>query len=153
MNIYVGTAGFSYPDWKGIVYPPNVKKLFGHELTYMARYLDLCEINSSFYGPLKPKDAKAWCRHVAEVNRDFLFTAKLTRVFTHAENAKTTSTSANTIKYKPEDVSEAKEGFDSLMEAGRLGAVVIQFPISFKFREQKKTPSHSTAIGIICSTF
>jgi uncharacterized protein YecE (DUF72 family) len=137
-KIYIGTAGFSYPDWRGVVYPANVKKLFGHELVYLARYFDLCEINTSFYGPLKPKDAIAWCGHVTGVNPDFQFTAKLTRVFTHAANANTTSTSVDTIQYTPKDIADAKAGFDPLMAAGRLGAIVVQFPISFKLKDKQK---------------
>jgi uncharacterized protein YecE (DUF72 family) len=133
--ILVGTAGFQYPDWKGIVYPADVKKRYGHELAFLAQYFDCAEINTSFYGPLKPASAKAWCGYVSPVNRNFQFTAKLTQVFTHAPNAKTTSSSANTIKYTKKDVAEAKAGFEPLQNAGRLGAVIAQFPISFKFRQ------------------
>ena len=136
--LYCGTAGFQYPDWKGIVYPADVKKRYGHELKFLAEYFDLCEINTSFYGPLKPQSAKSWCDYVSQVNPDFQFTAKLTQVFTHAPEAKTTSSSAATIKYTKKDIEEAKAGFAPLQEAGRLGAVILQFPISFKFREAKK---------------
>jgi uncharacterized protein YecE (DUF72 family) len=79
--ILFGTSGFQYPDWKGIVYPADVKKRYGHELAYIAQYFDCCEINTSFYGPLKPNSAKSWCEWVAPVNPDFQFTAKLTQVF------------------------------------------------------------------------
>lgn len=133
--ILFGTSGFQYPDWKGIVYPADVKKRYGHELVYIAQYFDCCEINTSFYGPLKPQSAKAWCDYVAGVNPDFQFTAKLTRVFTHAPDAKETSSSVETIRYTPKDVDEAKTGFAPLVNAGRLGAVVVQFPISFKFKK------------------
>jgi uncharacterized protein YecE (DUF72 family) len=133
-NILFGTAGFQYPDWKGIVYPADVKKRYGHELVCIAEYFDCCEINTSFYGPLKPQSAKTWCDYVAAVNPDFQFTAKLTKVFTHAPEARTTSSSVETIKYSQKDVDEAKAGFAPLMDACRLGAVIAQFPISFKFK-------------------
>jgi uncharacterized protein YecE (DUF72 family) len=71
------------------------------------------------------------------VNPKFQFTAKLTQVFTHAPEAKTTSSSAATIQYTNKDVDEAKAGFAPLRDSGRLGAVIAQFPISFKFREGK----------------
>jgi len=119
------------------VYPADVKKRYGHELAYLAQYLDCAEINTSFYGPLKPASAKAWCDYVSPVNPNFQFTAKLTQVFTHAPNAKTTSSSANTIKYTKKDVAEAKAGFEPLQAAGRLGALIAQFPISFKFRQRE----------------
>ncbi len=136
-KLYIGAAGFQYPDWKGIVYPADVKKKYGHELSFLARYFDLCEINTSFYGPLKPQSAKSWCDYVSQVNPDFQFTAKLTQVFTHAPTPKTTSSSVKTIRYTQKDVDEARAGFAPLQEAGRLGAVILQFPISFKFREGK----------------
>ncbi len=134
-HILFGTAGFQYPDWKGIVYPADVKKRYGHELVYIAEYFDCCEINTSFYGPLKPNSAKSWCDWVAAVNPGFQFTAKLTQVFTHAPDARKTSSSVETIKYTQKDVDEAKAGFAPLMGAGRLGAVIAQFPISFKFKK------------------
>jgi len=143
--ILFGTSGFQYPDWKGIVYPADVKKRYGHELAYIAQYFDCCEINTSFYGPLKPQSAKSWCDWVAPVNPGFQFTAKLTQVFTHAPDSKHTSSSAETIKYTQKDVAEAKAGFLPLMECGRLGAVIAQFPISFKFR--KKTRNKAAEPG------
>lgn len=139
-KLLFGTAGFQYPDWKGIVYPADVKKKYGHELRFMARYFDLCEINTSFYGPLKPQSAKNWCDYVAEENPDFQFTAKLTQVFTHAPDAKSTSSSAETIKYTKKDVDEAKAGFAPLQDADRLGALILQFPISFKFQDKNSEP-------------
>ncbi len=119
----------------------------GLEGTFLARYFDCCEINTSFYGPLKPASAKSWCDHVAGVNSAFAFTAKLTQVFTHAPAAKTTSSSAATIKYSQKDVDEAKAGFEPLLHAGRLGAVIAQFPISFKFKEKKRSGEPETLHG------
>jgi uncharacterized protein YecE (DUF72 family) len=135
VNILVGTAGFSYPDWKGIVYPNDLKKRKIHELEYLAQFFECCEINNSFYRPLDPKIARRWCDYVAPVNERFQFTAKLTQVFTHAPLAKTTSSSAETIKYTHQDVEEAKAGFDPLMNAARLATVLLQFAISYKYNE------------------
>ncbi|HJX83161.1 MAG TPA: DUF72 domain-containing protein [Candidatus Angelobacter sp.] len=134
-KILVGTAGFSYPDWKGIVYPLDLKKRKIHELEYLAQFFECCEINNSFYRPLDPKIAKRWCDYVAPVNERFQFTAKLTNVFTHAPQARTTSSSAETIKYTHQDVEDAKAGFDPLMHAGKLATVLLQFPISYKYTE------------------
>ena len=60
-RIYVGTAGWSYKDWEGIVYPAQIKKS-QHPVEYMARYFDMLEINTSFYGHIKPEWGKLWCR-------------------------------------------------------------------------------------------
>jgi uncharacterized protein YecE (DUF72 family) len=134
-SIYVGTAGFSYPDWKGIVYPRDLKKRKLHELEYLAEFFDCCEINSSYYRHLDPKISAKWCDYVARVNPGFLFTVKLHKNFTHAPNAKQTSTSAETLKFTRQDVDDAKAGIAPFVEASRLGAVLVQFPISFRHTE------------------
>jgi len=41
-SILFGTSGFQYPDWKGIVYPSDVKKRYEHELACIAEYFDCC---------------------------------------------------------------------------------------------------------------
>ena len=83
-DIRIGTAGWSYKDWDGIFYPSGMSHRKQHPLEYLARFFDTTEINTSFYGPLKPEWAKLWCRKVAAVNENFLFTAKLYRAFTHS---------------------------------------------------------------------
>ncbi|MGA9646180.1 MAG: DUF72 domain-containing protein, partial [Candidatus Korobacteraceae bacterium] len=82
-KIYVGTAGWSYKDWEGIVYPAQIKKSL-HPVEYLARYLDVIEINTSFYGHIKPEWGKLWCRKSRAVNSEFMFTAKLNKAFTHS---------------------------------------------------------------------
>src|ERR1043166_9720376 len=77
---YIGTAGWSYPHWNGVVYPKNYA---GHPLELLSAYLDLVEINSSFYQFLKPELVRLWIKKV-EDNPRFLFTAKLHQKFTHA---------------------------------------------------------------------
>ena len=130
-QIYVGTAGWSYKDWEGIVYPAQIKKS-QHPVEYMARYFDVLEINTSFYGHIKPEWGKLWCRMARGVNPQFLFTAKLNRAFTHSPIAVLESTSAETIRATAEDEQLAKEGFASVAAENMLGAVLAQFPISFK---------------------
>jgi len=131
-DIHVGTAGWSYKDWEGIFYPPGLDRRKVHPLEYLARFFDTTEINTSFYGPLKPELAKLWCRKVAAVNPAFLFTAKLYRAFTHSPIAVMEPTSAATIRPTDEDEIRTREGLDALANAGKLGALLIQFPVSFK---------------------
>ena len=131
-QIRVGTAGWSYKDWDGIFYPPGMRHRKLHPLEYLARFFDTTEINTSFYGPLKPELAKLWCRRVAAVNPGFLFTAKLYRAFTHSPLAVMEPTSAATIRPTDQDEARTREGLDALAAEGRLGALLIQFPVSFK---------------------
>jgi len=130
-QIYVGTAGWSYKDWEGIVYPAQIKKS-QHPVEYMARYVDVLEINTSFYGHIKPEWGKLWCRMARAVNPQFLFTAKLNRTFTHSPIAVLESTSSETIRASEEDERLAKDGLASVAAENMLGAVLAQFPISFK---------------------
>ena len=103
-----------------------------HPLEYLALFFDTTEINTSFYGPIKPEWAKLWCRKVAAVNKRFLFTAKLYRAFTHSPIAVMEPTSAATIRPTDEDEIRTREGLDAIASEGKLGALLIQFPVSFK---------------------
>jgi len=123
-RILVGPAGWSYSDWKGIVYPSRRARGF-HEATYLAQYFDTIEINTSFYNPLRVEHATQWLERVA-ANTRFLFTAKLWQKFTLEEGA----TSA--------DEKIVRAGFDVLHDAGRLGAVLLQFPFSFHNRPENQ---------------
>jgi uncharacterized protein YecE (DUF72 family) len=131
-DVRIGTAGWSYKDWDGVFYPPGMQRRKQHPLEYLARFFDTTEINTSFYGPLKPELAKLWCRKVEAVNKNFLFTAKLYRAFTHSPMSLLEPTSAASIRPTDEDESRTREGLDALASEGRLGALLIQFPVSFK---------------------
>jgi uncharacterized protein YecE (DUF72 family) len=131
-QIRVGTAGWSYKDWEGVFYPPGMTRRKQHPLEYLAQCFDMVEVNTSFYGHIKPELAKLWARRVEAVNPKFVFTAKLHRSFTHSPLAVMEPTSAATIRPSPQDESLAREGLDALASTGKLGALLIQFPVSFK---------------------
>ena len=131
MAILIGPAGWSYKDWDGIVYPPGLKRS-QHPAEYLAQFFDLIEINTSFYSPVKPEHAKLWCRKVGEANPGFKFTAKLYKSFTHAPGGVVQSTSAATLDPPDQDEDQVREGFDVIAAEGKLGAVLVQFPISFR---------------------
>lgn len=116
-ELRIGPAGWSYPDWQGIVYPSPRPANF-HEPEFLARYFDTVEINTSFYQPLQPKLAEHWINQI-EANQNFQFTAKVWQKLTHETDA------------TAEDVRSVRGGFDILRDAGRLGAVLLQFPFSF----------------------
>jgi uncharacterized protein YecE (DUF72 family) len=99
------------------VYPSRRPKGF-HEAAYLADFFDTIEINTSFYQPLRPDHAAHWLERVA-ANPAFLFTAKLWQKFTHDPSA--------TLQ----DERAVRAGFDVLQKAGKLGAVLLQFPFSF----------------------
>jgi uncharacterized protein YecE (DUF72 family) len=131
MNIFVGTAGFSYKDWEGVVYPADLKKRKIHPLEYLAQFFDCCEINTSFYGHIRPNVGKSWCEKTAAVNPNFQFTAKLFQGFTHVPRG-AESPSPFQLTVSPKEEGLAREGLDSIASEGHLGAVLVQFPVSFK---------------------
>lgn len=117
-RIHVGPAGWSYDDWNGVVYPTNRPAGF-HEAEYLARYVPVIEINTSFYRPLRPELSRVWARKL-EGRDDFRFTAKLYRGFTHEG------------RLERRDAQRFAEGLEPLIDAGKLGCVLMQFPWSFK---------------------
>jgi len=120
----VGTAGWSYPHWNGLIYPKTHAPGF-HPLELLSRHLNVVEINSSFYQPLKPEVVKLWIRKV-ERNLDFLFTAKLHQQYTHKR------------LIVDSDVATFKEGLWPMLRAKKLGALLMQFPWSFRFTKENR---------------
>ena len=133
-RILVGPAGWSYDDWNGMVYPSRRPRGF-HEAAYLAEFFDTIEVNTSFYQPLRPQLAAQWIERVA-ANPRFLFTAKLWQKFTH-EGGTTAADEALVL-----------QGFDVLHQAGKLGAVLLQFPFSFH-----RTPENTARLGKILAAF
>ena len=117
-SVRVGVAGWSYPDWEGIVYPASQPPRFD-PLAFLVGFFDAIEINSTFYRPATRSTTASWVRR-SESNADFRFTVKLYRSFTHERSP------------SPDDVKAVKDGLSPLVQAGRLGAVLLQFPWSFK---------------------
>ena len=134
-TLRIGPAGWSYPDWSGYVYPPKKPRGF-HEAAYLAEFFDTIEINTSFYQPLRPDSAKNWIDLVSG-NPRFVFTAKLWQRFTH-DIASATSGATS------EDERAVRAGFDVLRVAGKLGAVLLQFP--FSFHRTRETMAYLSAV-------
>jgi uncharacterized protein YecE (DUF72 family) len=129
-RLRVGPAGWSYSDWSGYVYPARRPKGF-HEAAYLAEFFDTIEINTSFYQPLRPDHAALWLERVS-ANPSFVFTAKMWQRFTHDPSA------------TADEERAVREGFDVLRQAGKLGAVLVQFP--FSFHRTPESVSHLTAV-------
>ncbi len=124
-KIRIGPAGWSYKDWEGVVYPKKPGAKFD-PLAYLARFFDTIEINSSFYRPPTASTTKSWAGRVVD-NPNFTFTAKLHRVFTHERGQATR-----------EDEKSFREGIEPLADSGKLGALLIQFPWSFKNTDEER---------------
>jgi uncharacterized protein YecE (DUF72 family) len=126
-NIFIGTSGWSYPKgegtWTGHFYPAG--KI--NELEYYSQFFNTVEINSSFYRPPSPAFAENWVKRTPD---GFLFTVKLWQKFTHPKMYKEATGEEAAISQ--EDVDLFKRGIGPLVKAGKLGAVLAQFPPSFR---------------------
>ena len=120
-QVLVGVSGWSYPDWEGTVYPKRSTRGFD-ALAFMAEHFDAVEINSSFYRTPAPRAAADWAARVAS-KPEFRFSAKLHQRFTHQRDEAWTS----------EDAEQFRQAMAPLVDAGRLGAVLVQFPWSFRY--------------------
>ena len=113
-TIRFGVAGWSYPDWAGKVYPRGVRNM----LAYLAEYVDLIEINSTFYRIPDAEQARRWARTV-ERRPGFSFSAKLHQDVTHRGMLET------------RDIRLFHAGLAPLAEAGRLRHLLAQFRHDF----------------------
>jgi uncharacterized protein YecE (DUF72 family) len=116
--IYVGTCGYGYKDWIGSFYPAKIKS--AEMLPYYARRFRAVEIDSSYYGV--PTAATISAMN-ARTPGDFRFSFKAPRSVTH-----------------PDDIGAAmhddglimRERLEPLRAAGKLAAVLLQFPNAFR---------------------
>lgn len=123
-TLKIGTAGWSYPHWNGVVYPASYPPGF-HPLQLLAKSFDAVEINSSFYAHLKPEVVKLWMKKT-EANPRFQFTAKMHQRFTHHRIL------------QDGDVASFKDGLLPILKANKLGALLMQFPWSFRFTQENR---------------
>jgi uncharacterized protein YecE (DUF72 family) len=136
--IRIGTSGWNYPTgqgtWNGIFYPEGVpkkrsKKSGGFDdLAFYAEHFDTVEVNSSFYGVPAVQTTKGWA---ARTPADFEFSLKLYQKFTHPEMF-LKATGRDPADLDRTDVDAFRAAIDPLAEAGKLGALLAQFPASFK---------------------
>lgn len=104
-----GVAGWSYEDWKGVVYPRNCKDT----LRAVAERVGLVEINSTFYAVPSAKNCASWVDRTADLGT--LFTAKLPREFTHER------------RWDGALVAATVAGFAPLLASGRCRGLLAQF--------------------------
>ena len=154
-NVRVGTSGWNYPTgrgtWNGVFYPPRRgrAKTFD-ELAYYAEHFDTVEVNSTFYGQPRADVTRAWADRTPP---GFEFSVKLYQKFTHPEDVQGAARSARCTgerawlgglrdersdaldelaRPNDADLDEFRRGIEPLATAGKLGALLAQFPPSFK---------------------
>jgi uncharacterized protein YecE (DUF72 family) len=78
MNIFVGTSGYNYKEWKGNFYPEDLsdKKM----LHYYSEHFNTVEINNTFYRMPKKQVLENW---MTQVPKNFKFIIKAPKRITH----------------------------------------------------------------------
>jgi uncharacterized protein YecE (DUF72 family) len=137
----IGTAGWSYPSspsgsgaWTGVVYPARQGQRWRggkfDELSYYAERFDTVEVNSSFYRTPTPDVTRKW---LARTPPGFEFSFKLYRGFTHLSTKPAAGKGWTPVAAATRaDADAVRAALDPVAEAGKLGAVLAQFPASFK---------------------
>jgi uncharacterized protein YecE (DUF72 family) len=145
-ELRIGTSGWNYPSgkgtWNGVFYPRRKgRKSAGSgfdELAFYAERFNTVEINSTFYGPPRDTVSRGWAERTPE---GFEFSLKLYQKFTHPGMYKASRLSdvpgtAEELdalaRVNRVDVDEFRAGIEPLANAGKLGALLAQFPASFK---------------------
>jgi len=146
-EVRVGTSGWNYPTgkgtWNGLFYPATRSKKAGtdqfDELAFYSEHFNTVEVNSTFYGQPRPEVTRGWASRTPSA---FDFSLKLYQKFTHPKMFKDAA-----LKRAPgaggplldllaqvtqSDIDEFRAGIDPLASAGKLGALLAQFPPSFK---------------------
>ena len=147
MALRIGTSGWNYPSgkgtWNGLFYPASRSKRAGtkdfDELRFYAEHFDTVEVNSTFYGQPQARVTKDW---VARTPPGFEFSLKLYQKFTHPKMFRSAALERAPGSEGPlldllaqvteSDLDDFRSGIEPLASAGRLGALLAQFPASFK---------------------
>ena len=146
-DLRIGTSGWSYPSgrgtWNGIFYPPSRGRAKGFdELSFYAEHFNTVEVNSTFYGQPRAAVSRTWADRTPA---GFEFSIKLYQKFTHPKMFKDAFTKGvpaggpdgdalldALARPNQSDLDDFRAGIDPLASSGKLGALLAQFPPSFK---------------------
>ena len=153
-NLRIGTSGWNYPSgrgtWNGIFYPaPRARGKGFDELAFYAEHFDTVEVNSTFYGQPRANVCRTWADRTPP---GFEFSIKLYQKFTHPDMFKKTLTERADkasgagregagaddewidalARPNQADLDEFRAGVEPLATSHKMGALLAQFPPSFK---------------------
>jgi uncharacterized protein YecE (DUF72 family) len=144
----VGTSGFSFDDWSGRAYPPGLAK--AKTLEYYERVLgfDTVELNFTYYAMPTPRTLASM---VSRTSPDFCFVVRSHKDMTHDiwqdEDRRLLKDTSDSFK-------AFRDGITPLVDAGRLGCVLVQFPVFFypvpqNFEYLRKIPALMPGVPVV----
>ena len=152
-EVRVGTSGWNYPSgkgtWNGLFYPKTRSKRAGtdrfDELRFYAEHFDTVEVNTTFYGQPRAEVTRGWAERTPA---GFDFSLKLYQKFTHPKMFRDAALRSAPgaggalldvlAQVTQSDIDDFRAGVDPLASAGKLGALLAQFPPSFKDSPQTR---------------
>ncbi|HDL89900.1 MAG TPA: DUF72 domain-containing protein [Thermodesulforhabdus norvegica] len=126
-SVFVGFAGWSYPDWKGIVFPDKGAGKMG-PLEFISSFFDVVEVNSTFYRIPGARHVQNWIQRTLH-NPRFQFTVKLYRGFSHESGG-----------YGRKEIVSFGQVLELFQQRGKLGALLVQFP--YRFHQNYENRKH-----------
>src|SRR5262249_1331014 len=129
MQIWIGTSGFSYPDWVGPFYPPGTSPR--RMLVAYCKCFPLVELNFTFYRPPAPGQLT---RLAQQTPAGFQFLVKLHQSLSHER--------------KTEELAAFRQAADELRQLGRLLGLLCQLPQSFH-----QTPTNREWVQFLAREF
>ena len=121
----VGTSGFSFDDWLGRAYPSGLAK--GRMLEHYETVLgfDTVELNFTYYAMPTPKTLASM---VSRTSPGFCFVVRSNKDMTHDIWV---DDERRVLKDTTEVFKAFRAGISPLVDSGRLGCVLVQFPVFF----------------------
>lgn len=122
--ILVGTSGFSFPDWKGTIYPKGIRDsemlpFYERELGFKA-----LEVNFTYYTLPSQNSFIGMSRKTSD---NFQFVVKAFKGMTHEIRDK----KSGKLLDNREIFDKFNYSLQPLKDQGKIGCVLAQFPFSF----------------------
>jgi len=119
--VYIGTSGYSYNDWVGPFYPAGTAK--NRFLDHYAQHFGCVEVNYTYYRMPSAGTLAAMSR---KTDPEFRFVVKATGELTHERTG------------REEAWGEFAQGVQPLVDEGKLGCILAQFPYAFKPTDENR---------------
>src|SRR3970282_1300366 len=124
-----GCSGWDYGEWVG----PFYRSATESKLAAYSRVFDTAEINSTFYRPPTKGMVIGWARYTPS---DFRFAAKVPQTVTHDRLLDVDRGAAK-------ELLEFCDLMRPLLDAGKLGPLLLQLPPRLRFSEKTLRPFFS----------
>lgn len=119
-KIRIGSCAWSFSDWRGVLYPPDLPE--SHWLEFYANYFPAVEIDTTFHAAPAEETVRRWAEATPA---HFRFTCKLPRQITH-------------VSRLHDCAAEVASFFRAIEPLGpKLQVILIQLPPSLTPREGK----------------